>query len=646
MSTKLRVTTAPNSFRLLTRAIPFMIQKTAGMMLSDRERNPVRLLTGALIDQIAAGEVVERPASVVKELVENALDADSSRIRVEIRRGGQDFISVTDDGIGMSPQDTRLALERHATSKIASVDDLSRISTFGFRGEALPAIASVSRTRIRSRTRGAAEAWELQVEAGKITRERGLGAPEGTRVEVADLFLSVPARRKFLKSVTTEWGHISDWLVRAALALPGVHFDIQRDDRPATVWPAVTEPLERIAAVVSEADAAAFTPVSRAEGRASIEGFVSRPERHRASGAGIYLFVNRRPVRDRVLQHALIEVFRDLLPRGRFPAAVLFLNVPAELVDVNVHPAKWEVRFSEPREIHALVRHAVRDSVSARRWLDVGPAARPTPPGTVSETDPSWAEPVANGAPPVAGQHEGSQSSAVFAEARAQGWGGAPQPLTIHAGGEPEWTASEGRIRFADLTLLGQLMATYLVCETNSQLLLIDQHAAHERVLYERLRAEWLERGVESQGLLVPETLRLEPRPLAALIESGDATDRLGFDWDDFGDGTIAVRAVPALLADRDPAQLVRNLAEELASAGAAADALRVGSRSLEASDQVFASLACHSARRKGEVLDPREQRALIDALDAIPWAPSCPHGRPVAVPIELAEIERRFGRR
>ncbi|MFP8878779.1 MAG: DNA mismatch repair endonuclease MutL [Myxococcota bacterium] len=601
----------------------------------------MRLLTGALIDQIAAGEVVERPVSVVKELVENALDADSSRIRVEIRRGGQDFISVTDDGIGMSPQDTRLALERHATSKIASVADLSRIRTYGFRGEALPAIASVSRTRIRSRLRGAAEACEIQVEVGKVTRERRLGGPEGTRVEVADLFLGVPARRKFLKSVTTEWGHISDWLARAALAIPGVHFDIQRDDRPATVWPAVSDPLERVAAVVSEADAAAFTQVSRAEGRASIEGFVSRPERHRASAAGIYLFVNRRPVRDRVLQHALVEVFRDLLPRGRFPAAVLFLSVPPELVDVNVHPAKWEVRFSEPQAIHALVRHAVRESVSARRWLHVDPV----PPEAVSVTSDGWTGPVGHGAPSSTQRPKGGTASVtdwVFADARTPARGGAP----IEAESQLEWTASDGRIRFGDLPLLGQLMATYLVCETKSQLLLIDQHAAHERVLYERLRAEWLERGVESQGLLVPETLRLEPRPLAALIESGDAVDRLGFDWEDFGDGTIAVRAVPALLADRDPAQLVRNLAEELAAAGAAADALRPGSRSVEASDQVFASLACHSARRKGEVLDPREQRALIDALDAIPWAPSCPHGRPVSIPIELTEIERRFGRR
>lgn len=621
-----------------------MIQNTEGMILIGRERNPVKLLTGALIDQIAAGEVVERPASVVKELVENALDADSSRIRVEIRRGGQDFISVTDNGIGMSPQDTRLALQRHATSKIASVADLSRIATYGFRGEALPAIASVSRTRIRSRQRGASEAFELQVEVGKIIQEREVGAPEGTRVEVADLFLGVPARRKFLKSVTTEWGHISDWLGRAALALPGVHFDIQRDERSAVVWPAVSDPLERVAAVVSEADAAAFTPVAREEGRVSIEGFVSRPERHRASSAGIYLFVNRRPVRDRVLQHALVEVFRDLLPRGRFPAAVLFLNVPPELVDVNVHPAKWEVRFSEPQAIHALVRHAVRESLSARQWLGTGAA----PADAVSDTRRSWA---ADGSSSSTEQPTGATAKDgdwVFADARNRPAPHLPSqvPSQVQMEDPPEWNASDGRIRFGDLPLLGQLMATYLVCETKSQLLLIDQHAAHERVLFERLRAEWLERGVGSQGLLVPETLRVEPRLLAALIESGDAIERLGFDWEDFGDGTIAVRSVPALLADRDPAQLIRNLAEELASAGAAADALRPGSRSLEASDQVFASLACHSARRKGEVLDPREQRALLDALDAIPWAPSCPHGRPVAVPIELAEIERRFGRR
>jgi DNA mismatch repair protein MutL len=609
--------------------------------------DPVRRLTGALIDQIAAGEVVERPASVVKELVENALDAGASRVRVEVRGGGRDWIAVTDDGRGMSPADARLALERHATSKIASLDDLSRIHTYGFRGEALPAIASVSRLRLVSCARGAQEGTEIQVEAGENLRQRSFGSPEGTRIEVADLFAAVPARRKFLKTDTTEWGHISDWLARAALALPQVHFDIHRDDRPASNWPAATDPLDRIAAVVSEADAAAFTAVERREGGAAVSGFVSRPERHRASGAGIYLFVNRRPVRDRVLHNGLVQVYRDLLPRGRFPAAVLFVDVPADEVDVNVHPAKWEVRFDDPRAIHSLVRHAVSDALSARSWLGGAPDSH----GVEGRAEP---RPAAGSARDTAsGAASGAASDWVFAGEPGRGAHlardtAAPDSSGAFAPSNPSlWqNDASARVRFADLPLIGQLMATYLVLETKDQLLLIDQHAAHERVLFERLRSEWVERGVESQGLLVAQTLRLEPEPLAALIACGEAAQRLGFDWEDYGDGTVAVRAVPALLADRDPGQLVRNLAEELALAGPGADALRPETRSLEAADRAFASLACHSARRKGEVLDPREQRALLDALDAIPWAPCCPHGRPVSIPIERDEIERRFARR
>ena len=612
---------------------------------------PIRRLSGALIDQIAAGEVVERPASVVKELVENALDADSSRIRVDLRNGGRDWIAVADDGWGMSPEDAQLCLERHATSKIASVDDLLRIGTYGFRGEALAAIASVSRLRLRSRPRETADATEIQVEAGEIRSQHAVGGPPGTRIEVADLFSAIPARRKFLKTATTEWGHISDWLARAALSLPSIHFDVQRDDRPAFSWPATDDPLERIAAVISEADAAAFTPVSRAAGGLTLEGFVSRPERHRSTTAGIYLYVNRRPVRDRVLQHALVEIYRDLLPRGRFPAAVLFLDVPHEQVDVNVHPAKWEVRFADPRAIHELVRHGVRDAVAARRWLAVdgapGAAAGSAETAATMRTTANHATARASQAP------DGGSSDWVFAEGvdpadRATAQLAVDSPGlrfdAFHAT-EPEKEGA-ARVRFADLRLLGQLLSTYLVLEAKDQLLLIDQHAGHERVLFERLRAEWLERGVESQGLLTPTTLRVEPVPLAALIECRDSVARLGFDFEPFGAATVAIRAVPALLAGRDPAQLVRNLAEELAAAGEAADALRAGSRSLDAADRVFASLACHSARRRGDVLSPQEQRALLDAMDASPWAPCCPHGRPVAVAFELAEIERRFSRR
>jgi DNA mismatch repair protein MutL len=336
---------------------------------NEAEHGRVRRLPDALVDQIAAGEVVERPASVVKELVENALDAGSRRVRVEIRGGGRDWIAVTDDGRGMSPEDARLALQRHATSKIGTLEDLQTIRTYGFRGEALPAIASVSRLRVRTRPQGSPLAWELRVDAGHLIDEREAGGPEGTRIEVADLFSAIPARRKFLKTPATEWGHSADWLARAALALPGVHFDIRRDDRPALVWPSTNEPLDRVASVVSEADAAAFVPVERHEGAASLQGFVSRPDHHRPTLAGVYLFVNQRPVRDRVLQHALVEVYRDLLPRGRFPSAVIFLDVPPDAVDVNVHPAKWEVRFSDPRFMHRLVSQAVRGAIESRSWL-------------------------------------------------------------------------------------------------------------------------------------------------------------------------------------------------------------------------------------------------------------------------------------
>lgn len=589
-----------------------MIQAGGGIVHSEsqgtRAAGRVRALPDALIDQIAAGEVVERPASVVKELVENSLDSGAAKLRIEVRGGGRDWIAVSDDGCGMTPEDARLALQRHATSKIATADDLQRIVSYGFRGEALPAIAAVSKLRLRTRPREAGEAFELRVDAGRLLDARAAGGPVGTRVEVADLFASVPARRKFLKSVATEWGHVGDWLARAALARPTVHFEIQRDDRPAQVWPAAAELLDRVAAVLGEDEASALLAVEREEGAGALRGLVSRPDRHRPGLGGIHLYVNRRPVRDRLVQHALVDVYRDLLPRGRFPSAVLFLSVPPAAVDVNVHPAKWEVRFADPQWIHRLVRHAVRAAIGERRWI--APAGAPT---------------------------------AAAGPARA-----APDPRTRPAG-QGDWVLALGpeappepsRVRFADLRLLGQFLATYLVLETKDRLLLVDQHAAHERVLYERLRAEWHEGRVERQALLMPLTLALEPARLRALDRAGNRLARLGFEIEPFGGDTLVVRAIPALLAGRDPAALVRELAD-----GLAGDPTDRGAPAVEAADRLFASLACHSARRKGDALDPREQQALLDALDAIPWAPSCPHGRPVAVPFELGEIERRFGRR
>ncbi len=589
----------------------------------------VHRLPGALVDQIAAGEVVERPASVVKELVENALDAGAGRVRVEVRGGGVELVAVTDDGIGMSPEDARLALERHATSKIRVAGDLGRIGTFGFRGEALPAIAAVSRFRLRTRARGAPTGIELHVEGGRAAEPRAAGGPEGTRVEVADLFATIPARRKFLKHPATEWGHAADWLARAALALPAVHFEVVRDDRPATVWPAARQRLDRIAAVLSEAEAAALVAVELEEAGASLLGWFARPDAHRPTAAGIHLFVNDRAVRDRLLRHALLEAYRDVLPRGRFPAALVFLRVPLERVDVNVHPAKWEVRFADPKPVHALVLAAARSALASRAWLGARAG------GTAS---------AAPGREALPGASQGAARAAtdwLFAGSEP-----AEPAGTAEARPASALSGAPAAVRFAELRLLGQLLGTYLLAEDEDGLLLVDQHAAHERVLYERLRAAWLATGVARQGLLAPEVVELSELARAALGAEAELTARLGFEVEPFDARAVAVRAVPALLAGRDPAALPRSLADELADAHALGARATAGSRSVDLADRTLATLACHAARTAGEVLDPREQRALLDALDTIPWAPSCPHGRPVAVSVSLAEVERRFGRR
>ncbi len=604
---------------------------------------PVRALPDSLIDQIAAGEVVERPASVVKELVENALDAGALRIRVEVRGGGRDFVGVTDDGCGMTPADARLALERHATSKLASTDDLQRIATYGFRGEALPAIASVSSLRLRTRESSHSDAHEIRVDQGRLVGERPAAGPIGTRVEIADLFSSVPARRKFLKRPGTEWGHVSDWLARAALALPSVHFEVQRDDRPALTWPAAGDGLDRVAAVLGEEAAAGLVPLARNEGPIVVEGFVSRPDRHRPTLAGIQLFVNGRPVRDRTVQHALVDVYRDVLPRGRFPSAVLFLTVPLEQVDVNVHPAKWEVRFAEPQAVHRAVRHAVDAGIRQRRWVGEGtPATTPRAPWSERPATAGAGRGVGEGTPATTPRAPWSERPATAGAGRGD-WVFA-KPAVLPGFAVADDPGSDAGVRFGNLQLLGQLLATYLVLEAKDRLLLVDQHAAHERILYERLRAQWHGGRVDRQGLLAPLSVSLEPAQLHVLLDKADALAELGFELDAFGENTALLRAVPALLCDRDPAGLVRDLADELVAGGT--QALRPESRALEAADRLFANLACRSARCKGDVLEPREQRALLEGLDTIPWAPTCPHGRPVAVPFELAEIERRFGRR
>lgn len=639
-------------------------------MSTDDEKGRIRLLSDALVDQIAAGEVVERPASVVKELVENSLDADAHRIRVEVRDGGAALIAVTDDGLGMSRADLPMALQRHATSKLSSAADLMRITSFGFRGEALPAIASVCRFRIFSRPRGAEYGYEIQSEAGVVLSEREAGGPEGTRIEVADLFGSVPARRKFLKRSGTEWGHIADWLSRLALVRPEIHIEAQRDDRKATIWPACSDPRDRIAMILSDDDAAALIEVDHEEPGCRIHAFVSTPERTRPNGQGLYLFVNGRPVRDRLLRHALVESYRDLLPRGRFPIGVLFAEVDPETLDVNVHPAKWEVRFSDPQLIHRSIRRAVRDAMSSRSWLGgvraPGDHVRTNPaPGMreggwralddrskgVGTTSPSSAHP---GMPRTRSAQietddwvfaRGQDLASRVSEDRHDAW-----PRSRHAQDPAAQTTGEGATppvpSFGSLQILGQLRASYILAETDAGLMVVDQHAAHERFLYEGLRKGWLEAGVARQGLLAPVTVELAPVALAALSESTEWVERLGFEIEPFGEAAVLVRSIPAEMAGQDVAPLVTELASALEEIERGDESDISAIRWLPSLDRLFATMACHTARRFGDRLPVEEQRSILAGLDAIPWAPTCPHGRPVAILLSHDDLELRFRRR
>jgi len=625
-------------------SIPRDVEKVI-LAAHEGKKRQILPLSDSLVDQIAAGEVVERPASVVKELVENSLDAGASRIRVQVRDGGAALIAVTDDGRGMLPAELPMALQRHATSKLRIAADLTRIASFGFRGEALPAIASVSRFRIFSRARGQDHGFEIQVESGRVVRERVAGGPEGTRIEVADLFASVPARRKFLKRPSTEWGHVSDWLVRLAMARPEVHIEIQRDDRTATLWPACLEPRDRIAALLPEPDAAALLEVEHGVPDCRVHAFVSTPERTRPNGQAIYLYVNGRPVRDRLLRHALVESYRDVLPRGRFPIAILFLEIAADAVDVNVHPAKWEVRFADPQSVHRAIRLAVREAMASRRWLGTisAPEGRPEPDSIAPgwQTRPRWVGP-------------GSASELPATQATTDDWIFASRGERVREAdpvrdeGDPPLAAAAAPPvpRFGSLQILGQLRASYLLAESEDGLIIVDQHAAHERILYEGLRRDWLEAGVPRQGLLAPVTVPLAATAIAALQVAAAVVSRLGFEIEAFGEGAVLVRSIPADVSGQDVNDLVTELASALSEAEGEGldDASAI--RWLPGLDRLFATLACHSARRFGDRLPEQEQRAILAGLDTIPWAPTCPHGRPVAVLIDLADLETRFRRR
>jgi DNA mismatch repair protein MutL len=584
------------------------------------EPQRIRLLPEALVNRIAAGEVIERPAAVVKELVENALDAGARRIAIAITGGGVERISVSDDGAGIAEADLPLAVERHATSKLGD-DQLIRITTLGFRGEALPAIGAAARLAITSRPAAADHAMTLRVAGGRVFDPVPAAGPPGTEVVVSDLFFATPARRKFLKSPRVEAEAAEATARRLALAAPEVAFRFETDGRLAFERPAESR-ARRVAALLGTLEAQALLPLEMARGGLRLAGFAGAANLTRASGVAQYFIVNRRPVIDPVLRMALRIAYRDVIPAGRHPVAALYLDLPAEEVDVNVHPAKTELRFREPDVVRGLIIAALRAALAAPIGVAAPPPMRfAASSGHAAAALPStrhFAEarlPLA--APPAARQIAPDPAQMPPTEAAAP----SPEP---HPLGAP----------------LAQIWDTYILAlAADGALVLVDQHAAHERLTEETLAAEWRAGGVRAQPLLLPAVVELPQADVARLASASAELARFGLEIEPFGREAVLVRALPAVLGTPDPGPLLRDLADELAESGEAqALALRL--------DAVIGRLACHGSIRAGRKLGGGEMAALLRQMEATPRAATCSHGRPTFLKLSRAEIERLFGRR
>jgi len=582
----------------------------------------IRRLPSELVNRIAAGEVVERPASALKELVENALDAGSGTIRIRLVAGGLELIEVVDDGCGMPPEEMRLALERHATSKLPD-DGLDRITSFGFRGEALPSIASVSRLTLDSRVRGA-DGWRVVVDHGDPAGEGPAALPPGTCIRVERLFEKVPARRKFLRSPRAEYAACLDTVKRLAMARSDVAFALEHDGRRVLSLQPATPP-SRVAELLSaELDRNGIGIECERNGL-GLTGVVSLPTFNRGMADQQYLFVNARPVKDRLLVGALRGAYRDLIARDRHPIAALFLSVPLDEVDVNVHPAKTEVRFRDPTAVRGLIVGGIRaalDEASHRSATREQPAAPVL--WTTSEDYPTL-----QSSTPVI-EEPFSGMATMVAEARA---------LFDHAPAARAEPALEEVPRHPLGVARGQVAATYIVAEAEDGLIIVDQHAAHERLVLERMRAAREGGAVARQPLLMPEVIELDEPDCDRIEAASGELASLGLETERFGPTAILVRATPAALGKTDVSGLLSDLAAELAELGSAFS-LR------EKLDHVEATIACHGSVRAGRVLSVAEMNALLREMEATPRSGQCNHGRPTWVKLGHAEIEKLFGRR
>ena len=588
----------------------------------------IRMLPETLVNRIAAGEVVERPASAVKELVENSIDAGASRIDVVLRDGGRTFISVEDDGRGMSADELTLAIERHATSKLPD-DDLISIDTLGFRGEALPSIGAVSRMAITSRPSGSESAWMIEVEGGRKSGPKPAALSKGTRLEIRDLFFATPARLKFLKAERTEYGHALETINRLAMAYPEIGFSMADGARRSVAYAAVQGDLldarlERLAAIMGREFAENALPVNAEREGARLTGYIGLPTLNRASASQQFMFVNGRPVRDKLFYGAVRGAYRDFLASDRHPMLALLLEVPSETVDVNVHPAKTEVRFRDAGIVRGLIvgglKHALAEA-GHRASSTVASAALGAvrPEGTP---------------PPHPGffQSRPSQPTRGLSETAAAYYAPLPAASVPETNEEPENDYPLGVAR-------GQLHETYIVAQTPDGIIIVDQHAAHERIVQERIQGALERDGVARQGMLIPEVVELDEAAAGRVAARAEELAELGLTVEAFGPGAIVVRETPALLGEVDIHGLIRDLADDL---GELNEAVSLKERLAD----ICATMACHGSVRAGRRLNGAEMNALLREMEATPHSGQCSHGRPTYVELKIADIEKLFGRR
>ena len=592
----------------------------------------IRRLPSGLIDRIAAGEVVERPASALKELVENALDAGATHVAVRLSAGGLDLVEVSDDGWGMAPSEMALALERHATSKLPD-EHIENVTSFGFRGEALPSIASVSRLTIESRERGSSEGWRIAIDHGALAGEGPAAVPPGTRVRVEGLFDKIPARRKFLRSPRAEYAACVDAVKRLALARPDVGFSLEHDGRRSISVQSSDAPT-RVAALLDPGLERHGVGIDHVREAMQLTGVVSLPTFNRGMADQQFLFVNARPVKDRLLVGALRAAYRDLIARDRHPVAALFISVPGSEVDINVHPAKTEVRFRDPAAVRGLIVGGLRQALEEA--------------GHRSAAREQMAAPVQWTSDLTRRSNEG-QIALPTAAFTGTGWTPAPLAST---------SAREQRLDFGQLApaaraepataplvahpmgvARGQVAQTYIVAEAEDGLVIVDQHAAHERLVLERMRAARADGEIARQVLLIAETVELDEVDCDRLEEAAPGLSDLGLDIERFGPTAMIVRAVPAALGKPDVAALLADLAVEIAELGGAIS-LR------DRLDLVAATIACHGSVRAGRVLSVAEMNALLREMEVTPNSGQCNHGRPTWVKLAHGDIERLFGRK